>query len=184
MAWAEWAEWITNRTHAGGLDASNAAPCCQRGAATFMIAEQLVLTDRHAADGRGDRERIDGARQAAEDLFRPKRNVTPVAKVTPSPNPPATSEEQPPRRPRIIPIQPVTRANLGADEPPKAVVQQRIPMPQIPESHVGRVQALTSYGMTPRQVAELYNVPINEVERVRRKHMTTSGIKRVRSNFR
>jgi hypothetical protein len=142
-----------------------------------------VLTDRHSVN---DRERIDGARQAAENLFRPKRDAAPVTRLTPSPDPPATSEGQPPRQPRIISIQPVLRANPGLAETPaeptpeakSAVVQQRIPMSQIPESQHGRVQALTRYGMTPRQVAELYKVPIEEVERLRRRQMTASGTKR------
>jgi hypothetical protein len=192
MAWAVWAVWITNCSHVDGLDASNAAPCCKRGAVTIsnerpgrIFSEKLVLADRHAAGGSGDRERIDGARQAAEELFRPKRELASVG-VTPSPNPPATSEEQLPRRPRVISIQPVTRANPSVREPPteptpgatSAVVQQRTPMRQIPASQLGRVQALTSYGMTPRQVAELYKVPIEEVERVRRRQMTASGTKR------
>ena len=140
-----------------------------------------MLIDRHAAGGSGDRERIDGARQAAEELFRPKREV--ASGVTPSPIPSATSEEQLPRRPRIISIQPVTRANPSVREPPtepmpeakSAVVQQRTPMRQIPASQLSRVQALTSYGMTPRQVAELNNVSIEEVERLRRRQITASG---------
>jgi hypothetical protein len=131
-----------------------------------------VSTVQHLGGGRDDRERVDGARQAAEDLFRPRRDVAPVAEITPAPNPPASSEEQPPRRPRIIPIQPVTRTNaVGArpsaeptPEVKSAIIQQR--MPQVLASQFGRVRALTRYGMTGAQVAELYKVPIAEVERI------------------
>jgi hypothetical protein len=36
----------------------------------------------------------------------------------------------------------------------------------IPASQVGRVRALTSHGMTQEQVAELYGVTVEEIERV------------------
>jgi hypothetical protein len=130
-----------------------------------------VLTDRHSAGGREDRERIDGARQAAEDLFKPKRDVAPVAEATSAPA--ASVEQQSPRSPRIILIQPVTRTSITVEaEPPAkptpdaqgAIVQKR--MFQIPESHFGRIRALTDYGMTPRQVAELYKIPVDEVEEI------------------
>ena len=37
---------------------------------------------------------------------------------------------------------------------------------EIPASQFGRVRALTSYGMTREQVAELYGVTVDEIERV------------------
>jgi len=37
---------------------------------------------------------------------------------------------------------------------------------QIPVSQFGRVRALTKYGMTQAQVAELYGVTVNEIERI------------------
>ena len=40
---------------------------------------------------------------------------------------------------------------------------------EIPASQLGRVRALTSYGMTPAQVAELYGVTIDEIERIIRR---------------
>ena len=130
-----------------------------------------MLTDRHSAGGREDRERIEGARQAAEDLFKPKRDVEPVAGATSAP--PASVEQHSPRSPRIILIQPVTRTSIAVEaEPPakptpeaqSAIVQKR--MFQIPESHFGRIRALTSYGKTPGQVSELYKIPIDEVEEI------------------
>jgi hypothetical protein len=36
----------------------------------------------------------------------------------------------------------------------------------IPESQFGRIRALTSYGMTQAQVAELYGVSVDEIERI------------------
>jgi hypothetical protein len=37
---------------------------------------------------------------------------------------------------------------------------------EIPASQHGRVRALTNYGMTPEQVAELYGVTVDEIERI------------------
>jgi hypothetical protein len=39
-------------------------------------------------------------------------------------------------------------------------------MRKIPASQFGRVRALASYGMTWAQVAELYGVGIDEIERI------------------
>jgi hypothetical protein len=36
----------------------------------------------------------------------------------------------------------------------------------IPASQFGRIRALTSYGMTQAQVAELYGVSVDEIERI------------------
>ena len=132
-----------------------------------------MLTDRHSVGSRDDREWIDGARQAAEDLFKPKRDVAPAAAVTPTPNPPASAEQQQAlRRPRILPIAlapPMSGVNAVPATEPKpegksAVAEQR--MPRLLPSQFGRVRTLTRYVMTPAHVAELYGVLIDEVEQI------------------
>ena len=40
---------------------------------------------------------------------------------------------------------------------------------EIPASQFGRVRALTSYGMTRVQVAELYGVTVEEIEKIVRR---------------
>jgi hypothetical protein len=40
---------------------------------------------------------------------------------------------------------------------------------EIPVSQFGRVRTLTSYGMTRAQVAELYGVTVDEIERIIRR---------------
>jgi hypothetical protein len=134
-----------------------------------IFLEELVLTDRHSVGSRDDREWIDGARQAAEDLFKPKRDVAPAAAVTPTPNPPASAEQQQAlRRPRILPIA-LAPSMSGVNAEPKpegksAIAEQRLP--RLLPSQFGRVRTLTRYGMTPAQVAELYGVLIDEVEQI------------------
>ncbi|MBV8133323.1 MAG: hypothetical protein JO282_12565 [Alphaproteobacteria bacterium] len=43
----------------------------------------------------------------------------------------------------------------------------------IPASQFGRVRALASYGMTRAQVAELYGVGVDEIERIIRQSNST-----------
>jgi hypothetical protein len=40
---------------------------------------------------------------------------------------------------------------------------------EIPATQLGRVRALTRYGMTRAQVAELYGVTVDEIERIIRR---------------
>jgi len=58
----------------------------------------------------------------------------------------------------------------------KAIRQQRTVRrhtSSIPASQFGRIRALTSYGMTQVQVAELYGVGVDEIEWVIRQYNPT-----------
>ena len=50
---------------------------------------------------------------------------------------------------------------------PKAIANRETR--QIPVSQFGRVRTLTSYGMTGAQVAELYGVAVDEIDRIIRR---------------
>ena len=71
-----------------------------------------------------------------------------------------------------MPVQLVVPMSAVKGEPPiepkpeakNAVVERRIP--QILASQFGRVRALMRYGMTRAQVAELYGVAIDEIDRI------------------
>jgi hypothetical protein len=61
--------------------------------------------------------------------------------------------------------------NIAKVEPAAEPKQARAPAirreaREIPASQFGRVRALTSYGMTRVQVAELYGVIVDEIERI------------------
>jgi hypothetical protein len=109
-----------------------------------------------------DRERIDRARQTAEALFAPKpRSAAPPV----SPGDPAS--ERSVAKPRIL------RSSQAAPVPQEAVadapIASRPPVgPQIPATQFGRIRTWLKYGMTASQVAQLYGVPVAEVERVLR----------------
>ena len=114
-------------------------------------------------------------RQEAENLFRPKQAAphTEAAEVNGS----SPTDLHPPRQPRVFRIPPVIpmaeapMAEAKGDVPtPRArtprLRAERRPAQKIPTSQFGRLRALVDYGMTRTQVAELYGVAIDEVERI------------------
>ena len=125
-----------------------------------------------ASDARVDREKIDRARQNAEDLFKPRPQPEPVDTVAPAENSVPSTESQPRRQPRIfrvLPAVPAKAAEVETPAPPKPTRLRRTATREtgtIPASQFGRIRTLTSYGMTEAQVAELYGVSIDEIERI------------------
>ena len=108
-----------------------------------------------------DRQQITRAREAAEALFRPKRQrVEPAASETP---PAAVSL---PRKPRVLTIASPAPVHAGREAPVSAKQQMT---PEIPRSQFDRVRTCVKYGMTAPQVAEVYGVAVGEVERILRK---------------
>jgi hypothetical protein len=78
----------------------------------------------------------------------------------------------PPRQPRVFRIPPVVPMAAARGDVPTQRVRAPRQRPvrretyKIPASQFGRVRALAGYGMTRTQVAELYGVGIDEVERI------------------
>ena len=129
-----------------------------------------MLPESQTANARDDRQRINRAHQNAEDLFKP-RQQTILAEVPTSARDAASSaESQPRRQPRIFTIQPQmpTSAAMAPPTEPKPIRRRAVrrQTPEIPASQLGRVRALMNYGMTREQVAELYGVAVDEVERI------------------
>ena len=109
-----------------------------------------------------DRPRNTNARQAAEALFAPKR-VTPDQSVRETP---ASSDESV-RKPRVLAISLSVPSSspAGVEEP---ISQTQQITPKIPESQFARIRAWRRYGMTTRQVAKVYGVAVDEIERILR----------------
>jgi hypothetical protein len=109
-----------------------------------------------------DRERIARARQVAEALFTPKSprvrrsNSLPVLGGGLSPDPPHAEEVA------KAAATPEGTAAPPIDTPPPS---ERL---TIPASQVARIRAWVKYGMTVSQVAEVFGVPIGEVEQALR----------------
>jgi hypothetical protein len=109
-----------------------------------------------------ERARITNARRAAKELFTPK----PQAPTEAAPNA-LSPGEQSPREPRILAISPAAPTRGAAVETP---VSPRPPtMPKIPVSQFARIRTWVKYGMTVSQVAHIYEVTVEEIERILRK---------------
>jgi hypothetical protein len=102
------------------------------------------------------------ARQAAEALFTPKR----VSLDQSVPETPASSDE-PVRKPRVLAIsRPIARPSQVEVEGPISPTQHMTA--KIPRSQFARIRAWRRYGMTAQQVAEVYGVAVDEIERILR----------------
>ena len=106
-----------------------------------------------------DRERITRARQAAEALFTPKRQITEQSVADAPPAGPAA------RKPRVLAISPAA-ARYDPGEPPLSGPKQWQAAPEIPASEFARICTWVKYGMT---VSQVYGVAVDQVERVLRK---------------
>jgi hypothetical protein len=119
-----------------------------------------VLTPSQRTDTRDhDRERITNARRAAEELFRPKSE--PSRETVPDALAPG---EQAPRKPRILPVSPAVPIRAAAVETP--VTRKPPAMPEIPASQYARIRTWVKYGMTAADVAQVYGVAVEEIERI------------------
>jgi len=130
-------------------------------------------------DDHTDREKLDRARRNAEDLFKPRPQSGPANATSAAENSVPSAEHQPQRQPRIFripPVVPMSSAKGEAPVEPKPMRRQRTVRRNtgaIPASQFGRVRALASYGMTQAQVAELYGVGVDEIERIIRQSNST-----------
>lgn len=116
-----------------------------------------------------DRQKVNKAREAAEALFKPTKQIerTEVAKsasVTPS-----QVEHPAPRTPRIIAIPSTmsladeTVAPLTGSRPRSRRERSRR-REKIPAAQHHRVRTLAQYGMTLAEVADFYRVSVDAIE--------------------
>ena len=131
-----------------------------------------MLTGWQPSDGPVDRARIDRARQDAENLFKPRERPPGANPPVAAANPGSTVDPQPRRQPRIFripPVVPMIAAPSEASVKPGRIRRSRPVRREtraILPSQFGRVRALANYGMTQAQVAELYGVGVEEIERI------------------
>ena len=126
------------------------------------------MTEWESADGANNRDKVNRARQAAEELFKPMERTLSGLPAAPDSG---SNGQQPPRQPRVFALPPRTAPTAKAEPPAetKPVRRQKVPRraaSPIPTSQLGRVRALANYGMTRAEVAELYGVPIEEIDRI------------------
>ena len=116
-----------------------------------------TTAQQHQVSG-DDRERLT---RAAEALFTPKRQVSEhsIPEV-------AAPTGESVRKPRVLPVLPTTPVHHEELEGPRSPKQQLAP--KITRSQFARIRTLVRYGMTARQVAEMYGVAVGEIERILR----------------
>jgi hypothetical protein len=128
------------------------------------------VTEWHAADEQNNRDKLDRARQAAEALFKPTQESKDTELPEATGSNAGSTEQQSKRQPRIFTIPPQRPATAEAETPPEPKSSPREPAMRrrgaVPPSEIGRVRALATYGMTKAQVAELYGVSVDEIERI------------------
>ena len=127
--------------------------------------------DWQPTNARDDREQVTKAREAAEALFTPKKQVERTGAPTSAPIAPPQVEQHIPRQPRIFAIpsaMPVAEEIVGpsTDPKPKPKRETRRRRAKIAASQHDRVRTLALYGMTHSEVADLYGVPADVIERV------------------
>ena len=130
-----------------------------------------MLPESQTANAPDDHQRMNRARQNAEDLFKPRQQTIRAEVPTSAPDTASSAEPQPRRQPRIFTSQPQmpTSAAISPPTEPKPIRRRAVVRRETREilaSQLGRVRALTNYGMTREQVAELYGVAVDEVERI------------------
>ncbi len=123
----------------------------------------MLFDRRQPLYSRGDdRARIAKARQEAEALFALKRPIKEPR--TPDPLAPA---DQSPRKPRILrALSPVPVRHEDGEAP---VSSGQRTQAEIPSSQFTRIRTWVKYGMTPAQVAGIYGVAVDVIERILRK---------------
>jgi hypothetical protein len=107
-----------------------------------------------------NRDPIITARQAAEALFAQRPDVTEQAVSNPA-------QPSNAHKPQILPA--LAPAPVRRD--PTYAVKASAPPPvlRIPARKSARIRTLVKYGMTVGQVAEVYGMPVETVERLLRK---------------
>lgn len=105
-----------------------------------------------------DQERLISARQAAEALFTGNQ-------VTMGPLENGSAPLERTRKPRVLPVLPNAPTYREELEIPENSNQT---VPKIDSSQFARIRTWVSYGMTARQVAEVYGLDVGEIERILR----------------
>jgi hypothetical protein len=115
-----------------------------------------LLSRQDQSHPRSDnRERITRARQAAEALFTAKPPVGPPAIAPPMP------ADRSARKPRVLQVIPPP---APAREPDTRAAPAALA--EISPSQIARIRTWIEYGMKVAEVAQLYSVPVAEIERL------------------
>ncbi len=113
-----------------------------------------------------DRERANKARQAAEALFAPKPRVVeaPVSTTRPAvENQVSTASKAP--SPPIVRSEPAVARNRNATLAATRNRNEEFAARKIPVAHIARIRTWLKYGVKIAEVAQIYGVEIEDIER-------------------
>src|SRR5215472_7213528 len=102
-----------------------------RAFSSILRLVRLFLAESQTANACDDRQRMNRARQNAEDLFKPRQQTIRAEVPTSAPDAATSAEPQPRRQPRIFTIQPQMRTSA-------AMVPPTEPKPKRRSAIVGR----------------------------------------------
>jgi hypothetical protein len=125
--------------------------------------------DWRPTNAHDDHEQINKAREAAEALFTSKKQVPGTEAPTSVPLAPSQVEQPAQRMPRIIAIpatMPMADKTVVPATEPKPERETRRRRAKVRVNQYGRVRALALYGMSVAEVADLYRVPVEVIERI------------------
>jgi hypothetical protein len=123
--------------------------------------ESLPNRSRPLSPREDERERITRARRAAEALFTIKREVTQQSVSDSLP-----SVDQSTRQPRVLKV--LSPALIRHEQGQAPVESQERITSEIPTSQFARIRAWVKYGMSVAQVAGVYGVAVDVIERILR----------------
>jgi hypothetical protein len=121
-----------------------------------------LFTRRQQQHPRDNRDRITKARREAEALFTSKSPIRETA--VPHPQTPVDQAARKPRILRALSTAPVRQQESAA----QVSTEPSITPIQIPSSQFARIRAWVKYGMTAAQVAGMYGVAVDAIERILR----------------
>jgi hypothetical protein len=131
----------------------------------YRLEHALIMRQRHSYPRDENPERMTQARREAEALFTSKGPIREPS--APDPSPSAAPADPAPRKPRIL--RALSPAPVRREESEAPVRPGPRPPAGIPSMQIARIRALVRYGMTTAQVAGIYGVAIDVIERLLRK---------------
>ena len=114
-------------------------------------------------------EQAHHAREAADAIFKPKKPAAVDEVEADRTDATASLPQQPGRMPRILPVRQLDHPETAPEPKVPAKPEQRgAPenVPEIPISEYRRIRTLAAYGMTIKEVAEMYGVGARRIERI------------------
>jgi hypothetical protein len=129
------------------------------------------VAEWHSTDDPNNRDKINRARQAAEELFKPTQPSAERDVSAPVGNNSGPVDQDQRRQPRIFAMPPRVPVSAEAKIPTEAKPAPRPAIPRrrravVPPSQFGRIRTLATYGMTQEQVADLYGATVDEIARI------------------